>query len=118
MKSLSIFFLIVLNSICGNFVEDTDLNRNLRGTQVDVSNNAVKNRINEIVNNKGKKWMHRKRWNHFKSYSDSSVKPSPYGDGVTKKFPIDEYLDPSQKKYMKYRQGPDREEAMSTSAIP
>ena len=64
------------------------------------------------------KWKHRETWNHFKSYSKSDVKPKPYGDGVTKKFPIDDYLDPTQKKYMKYREGPDRQEAMSTRENP
>ena len=126
--------LICLNSNFAKFVEETKSNKSLRGAksvEVDKSLKSNKNRLpadNEPIktlqthdkssNSNQAKWKHRETWNHFKSYSKSDVKPKPYGDGVTKKFPIDDYLDPTQKKYMEYREGPDRQEAMSTSENP
>ena len=66
-------------------------------------------------------WSHPLReWNRFKSYLDSDRKPFPYGNGNFRKggYTRDEYLDTNQLKAMKYRQGRDVDEAMSTIDNP
>ena len=54
------------------------------------------------------------RYNRFKSYANSPVKPPQYAadSEVKKKIPISEYLSASQERLQTFRQGRDREEAM------
>ena len=113
-------YLFLTISLC-IIAENSDHHRNLRG-----KNNSEK-KVRKIQNkyskfqNYSQKWNVKiNKWNHFKSYLDSDVKPRTYGDGVIPErgYARDEYLSPNQKRAMKYRQGPDVDFVMSTSEKP
>ncbi len=110
LKVIIFLFLAVILSVAGEETTREENHRNLRGRE----RKNRKEKVEDI-------WtQHLYKWNRFKSYLDSDRKPFPYGNGNFRKggYTRDEYLDTNQLKAMKYRQGRDVDEAMSTIDNP